>query len=147
MSQEIINVGALPNDGDGDPLRVAFTKANNNFSQLFSTTVVNSTANTSGNTTQAIFQVAANTVTLGQVFLCTSEVGNVLNSQSTTFTVLLSQDHSNVLYNPISNVSFGNALTTYSFAISSGNLVVSAIPVTSANLTHYVGFQTLYNQG
>jgi hypothetical protein len=35
MSQEIINTGALPNDGDGDPLRTAFTKINNNFTELY----------------------------------------------------------------------------------------------------------------
>ena len=31
---EIINVGAAPNDGQGDPLRVAFDKINNNFANL-----------------------------------------------------------------------------------------------------------------
>ena len=31
MAQEIINIGTLPNDGEGDPLRVAFGKINNNF--------------------------------------------------------------------------------------------------------------------
>lgn len=36
MSQEIINVGAAPNDGEGDPIRTAFIKTNNNFTQLFS---------------------------------------------------------------------------------------------------------------
>lgn len=35
MAQEIINIGALPNDGSGDPMRVAFAKVNNNFSALF----------------------------------------------------------------------------------------------------------------
>lgn len=35
MAQEIINVGALPNDGSGDPLRVAYQKINVNFDQLF----------------------------------------------------------------------------------------------------------------
>ena len=35
MSQEIINVGVLPNDGSGDPVRVAFQKINNNFTQVF----------------------------------------------------------------------------------------------------------------
>ena len=30
--QETINIGALPNDGDGDPLRTAVGKINNNFS-------------------------------------------------------------------------------------------------------------------
>jgi hypothetical protein len=32
MNYEIINVGELPNDGTGDPVRVAFIKINNNFS-------------------------------------------------------------------------------------------------------------------
>jgi hypothetical protein len=32
--QEFINIGATPNDGNGDPLRVAFGKINNNFSNL-----------------------------------------------------------------------------------------------------------------
>jgi hypothetical protein len=36
MAQEIINVGAAPNDGQGDPIREAFTKCNDNFTELFS---------------------------------------------------------------------------------------------------------------
>jgi len=35
MTQLIINVGATPNDGLGDPIRTAFTKTNTNFSELF----------------------------------------------------------------------------------------------------------------
>jgi hypothetical protein len=35
MSQEIINIGASANDGQGDPIRTAFAKTNNNFTQLF----------------------------------------------------------------------------------------------------------------
>jgi hypothetical protein len=35
MSQQIINIGAAPNDGLGDPIRTAFTKTNTNFTQLF----------------------------------------------------------------------------------------------------------------
>lgn len=37
MSQETIDVGLTPNDGAGDPLRTAFIKCNNNFTQLFAT--------------------------------------------------------------------------------------------------------------
>lgn len=36
MAQEIIFVGSSGNDGTGDPLRIAFTKVNNNFTELFS---------------------------------------------------------------------------------------------------------------
>ena len=35
MPQQIINIGALPNDGTGDPIRTAFTKTNANFSELY----------------------------------------------------------------------------------------------------------------
>lgn len=36
MAQRIINIGTLPNDRSGDPLRVAFEKINANFTELFS---------------------------------------------------------------------------------------------------------------
>jgi hypothetical protein len=36
MAREIINVGATPNDGLGDPIRTAFIKTNNNFGELYS---------------------------------------------------------------------------------------------------------------
>ena len=36
MAREIINVGATPNDGEGDPIRTAFIKTNNNFGELYS---------------------------------------------------------------------------------------------------------------
>lgn len=35
MSQQIINLGATPNDGTGDPLRTAFTKINSNFTEIY----------------------------------------------------------------------------------------------------------------
>lgn len=35
MTQQIINIGAVANDGSGDPLRTAFTKTNDNFTQLY----------------------------------------------------------------------------------------------------------------
>jgi hypothetical protein len=35
MAQQIINVGAAPNDGDGDPIRTAFQKTNSNFTELY----------------------------------------------------------------------------------------------------------------
>lgn len=34
MAVEIVDIGLLPNDGTGSPLRVAFEKINNNFTQL-----------------------------------------------------------------------------------------------------------------
>jgi hypothetical protein len=38
MTIQTINIGTVPNDGTGDPLRTAFTKINSNFSELYSHT-------------------------------------------------------------------------------------------------------------
>ena len=35
MAQKIIDLGTSPNKGDGDPLRTAFTKINDNFTELY----------------------------------------------------------------------------------------------------------------
>lgn len=35
MAQQTINVGAVPNDNTGDPIRTAFTKTNANFTELY----------------------------------------------------------------------------------------------------------------
>jgi hypothetical protein len=45
MSQQIINVGTAPNDGQGDPIRNAFIKCNDNFTQLFNQTTESSIEN------------------------------------------------------------------------------------------------------
>ena len=36
MARQVINIGTAPNDGTGDPLRTAYTKCNDNFSELYS---------------------------------------------------------------------------------------------------------------
>lgn len=41
MAQQIINVGAVPNDNTGDPLRIAYQKCNNNFDELFESVEAN----------------------------------------------------------------------------------------------------------
>ena len=35
MAQQIINIGTSANKGDGDPLRLAFDKVNDNFTELY----------------------------------------------------------------------------------------------------------------
>ncbi|CAB4163801.1 PKD/Chitinase domain containing protein [uncultured Caudovirales phage] len=50
MSQIIIDVGANPNDGTGDPLRVAFTDINYNFTELYEAGLVGSNIGIANNT-------------------------------------------------------------------------------------------------
>jgi len=47
--QQIINVGSSPNDGQGDPLRVAFQKTNTNFTTLFGTAGITGIQNGTSN--------------------------------------------------------------------------------------------------
>jgi hypothetical protein len=35
MTQQVVNIGTVADDGTGDPVRVAFGKVNNNFSELY----------------------------------------------------------------------------------------------------------------
>ena len=38
MARQIVNLGSSPNKGNGDPLRLAFTKINANFEELYQAT-------------------------------------------------------------------------------------------------------------
>lgn len=53
MSKQVINTGINPNDGRGDPLRVAFSKINANFDELYLVTSAGSNLYIDGNTIQA----------------------------------------------------------------------------------------------
>ena len=70
MAQQVINIGTAPNDGLGDPLRTAFGKTNNNFTQLFSTSGITGIANGTSNV-----QIP---VANGNVIISSGNVSNVL---------------------------------------------------------------------
>ncbi len=53
MAQQVINIGGTANDGSGDPLRTAFTKANQNFTELYSKSAAGSNLDLSGNQIEA----------------------------------------------------------------------------------------------
>ena len=85
MSQEYINIGAVANDGLGDPIRTAFQKTNNNFSQLFSTT-----ANIGGNLTFTATGLSVNGNITGNYFIgngayLTGISGGSANTGNVTF--------------------------------------------------------------
>ena len=49
MARQTINIGTTANDGTGDPLRTAFDKINDNFTELYSETAADSQITISGN--------------------------------------------------------------------------------------------------
>jgi len=101
MSYEIINVGGLPNDGTGDPVRVAFIKVNNNFTSIssvidpvgsngslqFKNITVNGNASTNSTSGSAnlVFNSSTNTLILGGNIL--PQTANLMDIGSNTVPV------------------------------------------------------------
>lgn len=74
MSQQYINIGATPNDGLGDPIRTAFQKTNENFSELYANSGNGGNANT-GNITFS--NVTIGTQNLNPVIIQTNANGRL----------------------------------------------------------------------
>lgn len=138
--QETINIGALPNDGDGDPLRTAFGKINNNFSVLFSSDFSTSEAYSVGNTAaQIIFQTPALTFTQG-VFQINSQDLNTANRQNITL-VASSSSASTVKWNGHSTLFTGSPLTEYNIDISGSNVRILVNPLVNSTVFHFISAQ------
>lgn len=144
MAQQTINIGATANDGSGDPLRVAFEKVNNNFSQLFGTGFQTVEAVTFGNTTQELFSIDANVFTEG-TFQVNSVDPNSQSSQNIIINSAIQNDLSNVKYTGQSSISFGDYVTNYSMDVVSGNVVLYATPLVEGQLNHFVAYQVIFN--
>lgn len=145
MAQEIINIGATANDGSGDPLRVAFEKVNNNFTQLFSNGFSTLEAVTTGNTTQELFSIDANLFTEG-TFQINSVDPNSQSSQNIIINSAIQNNLSNVKYTGQNSIQFGNAVSQYSMAVVSGNVVLYSTPLVTGQLNHFVAYQILFNE-
>jgi hypothetical protein len=79
MSKLSINIGISPNDGKGDPLRVAFEKINRNFNELYLVTSAGSNLYLTENTIQA-------TNTGGDIILAAMPGGQVIVHSALTAT-------------------------------------------------------------
>ena len=144
VNYEIIQIGTLPNDGQGDPLRVAFGKINNNFANLSSTAVISSNTYTTGNTAgQVIWQMAANAFTLGSFFIKSNDPGTI-DQQDVRLDAQLSANSANIKFSAYSSTQWGNVLipgSGYDMDVTSGNVRITIDPDT-ANVT---GSQTLFH--
>lgn len=143
-AQEIINIGTLPNDGEGDPLRVAFSKINNNFSNLFATFVNTTTSYSIGNTPgQIIFETPANTFTMGQMLIYSADPGTN-SSQTLNLFAQVNQTADDVKFTGTGGTFFGNAITSYNMVVADGNVQILANPLVDEPLIHFIGSQNLW---
>lgn len=144
MSQQIINIGALPNDGTGDPLRTAFEKINNNFTELYSTGFLTVETYSVGNASgQIIFEAPANTFTQAKFQINSSNPGTQ-DSQNITISASKTNNGSNVRYNGYATTFNGNAVCSYSMDVSGGNIRLKCDPLTSATLFHFISYQVTW---
>jgi hypothetical protein len=145
-TQQVINIGANPNDGTGDPLRIAFEKINNNFANLFQTFVNSTVAYTFGNTAgQVIFEANANTFTEGQFYI-KSMNGGTEDSQTIQLYAQTNNTQDDVKFTGYGSTFFGNYLATYNMDFNSftGNVRITVNPLVNQDLTHYIASQIMY---
>jgi hypothetical protein len=144
-SQEYINVGVTPNDGLGDPLRTAFGKINNNFSNLFFTTVTSTSANTTGLTAnQVIYEYPANAFTQGVFQIRSSNPANS-DSQDITISAQITNSNTSVKFTGYGLTFSGSAVTNYNMDVDSGNIRILANPIANANISHFIASQVTYS--
>lgn len=143
-TQEVINVGTLPNDGLGDPLRTAYQKINNNFSNLFSTFVNTSNTYTVGNSSsQVIFQTSAEEFTTGEFVLYAIDTSSY-DTQSTKLFAQVDYTNANVKFTAYGSTFFGNAVTSFDMNVVSGNVQILSNPITSNVVLYNIGSQNIW---
>jgi hypothetical protein len=143
-SQEYINIGVTPNDGLGDPLRTAFYKINNNFSNLFFTTVNTSNTYTNGLTpNQVIYEYPVSIFTQG-VFQIRSSNPDNSDSQDITISAQITNNNEAVKFTGYGLTFSGTAVTNYSMDVDGGNIRILADPIANVDILHFIASQVTY---
>jgi hypothetical protein len=126
MAQQEINVGTAPNDGQGDPIRNAFIKCNDNFTELFSGSGSNAISN--GN---SVVQISTAN---GNISMSVSGTANVAVVTTTGITVSNTVAAATLTsagtVSAAGNVTGGNILTVGNITggnIDAVNLVINSI--------------------
>lgn len=134
---EIVNIGLMPNDGAGDPLRVAFQKINNNFANLYAVTDVNSSSYSVGNSIQIIFEYPSANFTHATMQVRSSDPGTP-DSQDITIQAQINNDGNAVKFTAYGTTFFGNALCKYDMAVVGANVVLYVEPLVNTTLQHFI---------
>lgn len=144
MAIQLVNTGALPNDGEGDPLRTAFQKINNNFTYLQQTsTQIAKTVTLNNAPNQPIFTYPADEFTMG-LFQIKSYREDNNDSQMVFIGAETYNDLSNVKFTVYGITNVGNWLTQYGMDVSGGNVRILVSPLQNVSITHFISYQVTY---
>lgn len=142
--QEYINIGASPNDGEGDPLRVAFGKINNNFSNLFFTTTTTYTAYTLGPAAnQVILEIPISRFYQGE-FQIRSSDGGTPDMQDITLSASITNNLAGVRFSGHSTLFEGNAICRYDMDVSGSNVRILVNPLADIGIEHFISAYVTY---
>jgi hypothetical protein len=144
MTQEIINIGSTANDGSGDPLRVAFQKINNNFTQLFSTGFGKYQSTTFDNSVnQVIFEVPAALMTQATFQVNSANPSNN-TSQNIVITASIQNDATAVKWTGHSTIVINSVVVSgYEVIVDniSGNVQLLVSPAVNGVINHLISAQ------
>lgn len=128
MAQQIINTGTNANDGNGDPLRTAFTKVNQNFTELYSSAILTSSvgSNVSNSSSNVIvWQSNATAFTQGTFQINSQQVG-ANNSQNVTLNVSRNTNSGVVNHTAYSTIFTGNVVVVTAYNVDVANVANTA---------------------
>jgi hypothetical protein len=141
MTQQLINIGVQANDGQGDPLRTAFAKINNNFSQLFNTSFQTNEEYTIGlDLNQVIYETPVANFTQG-LFQIRSNDPDSAESQNIILQAQITNDLTNVKFSGYGTTFEGNAVCNYDMDVFGGNVRVLVNPIKNTTLFHFINAQ------
>lgn len=144
MGIQLVNIGVLPNDGEGDPLRTAFQKINNNFIYMQQTgTQITSAVTLNDNPNQVIFQYPVDEFTMA-LFQIKSYRDDNNDSQMVFIGAEVFNDQSDVKYTVYGITNVGNWLTQYDLDVSGGNVRVLVSPIQDQVINHFISYQITY---
>jgi hypothetical protein len=144
MAIQLVNVGTLPNDGEGDPLRTAFQKINNNFVYLQQTSAnITSAVTLDDAPEQVIFEYPANEFTMGLIQIKSYREDNN-DSQMVFLGAQTYNDLSDVKYTVYGITNVGNWLTQYDMDVFNGNVRILINPLQNVVINHFISYQITF---
>jgi len=144
MAIELVNIGTNPNDGEGDPLRTAFSKINNNFVWMQQTsTDISSTVTLDDTANQVIWEYPADEFTQALIQLQSFREGSN-DSQNALIGASILNDLSDVKFTIYGLTNNGDWLTNYDMDVTGGNVRLLVSPLQNEAITHFLAYQVTW---
>ena len=144
MAIELVNIGAAPNDGEGDPLRTAFSKINNNFAWMQQTsTDISSTVTLDDSPNQVVWEYPANEFTQALIQIKSFREDNN-DSQNALIGAQIYNDESDVKFTVYGITNVTDWLVTYDMDVDNGNVRLLVSPFQDQAITHFIAHQVTW---